>query len=108
MDTRPDPPGWPQWMRDWVLPYIEEELLWPVYAALVGHVVVVFAMALLGTWRGNEKEVFVLVASIVLSIATVAYEWRCTRKLRGVTIGVVVTWVLSVLGAWAADAYEIY
>jgi len=51
----PDP-EWPVWIKDWVIPYISEELMWPILFAVWAHVVM--GLALLVVLGGETTPIW--------------------------------------------------
>lgn len=97
-------PSWPEWVEDWVLPYIAEPALLPVLLALLGHVVVVIAPLVLALVRtGSGYAAAGLLALAVGSAVAVRWELKVHRAPSGVTATVVGTWAVSLLAAWGAD-----
>ncbi|MEZ4237895.1 MAG: hypothetical protein R3F59_17450 [Myxococcota bacterium] len=100
----PPPPGWPDWMERWVLPYVREPALLPVLLALLGHVVVVLVPLMLGTWRtGHGAVVALLVAAVLGSVGLVGFESVRFRRPGAVTLTVLGTWAVSVGLAWFCE-----
>lgn len=98
------PPGWPEWMENWVIPYVREPALWPVLLALLGHVVVALVPMMLATVRDQAGwAILGLLALSALSAWLVGFEVRRFHRPRGVTLAVVSTWLVSVGLAWLAD-----
>ena len=101
-----EPTGWPLWVRRAVLPFLENSGLWPVTAALLGHVAIVLVLMILAAARMESP---LSVASVVLAIgASVwmgAQERRCVGKLGALSVAVSLTWAVALVGAWAADHY---
>ncbi|MFQ5698135.1 MAG: hypothetical protein ACE5IL_07605 [Myxococcota bacterium] len=94
------------WLERWLLPYMRESLLWPVLAAIVGHIVAVVAPALLYALRDHSPlGALALALLLALSVGGAHEEVRqCGRP--GALGGVIlVTWILSGAVALAADHY---
>jgi hypothetical protein len=84
-------------MENWVIPYLREQSLWPVLFALLGHVVVILALALLATWRGEGVVGTVLMSAI--SVGLVGWEVRIFGRPGGMTRSVVLTWIAGIVMA---------
>lgn len=96
-DETPSASGWPAWIDEWVLPYLENRALWPVWVAVIGHVVVAVAGIVLVGLRTGLPE-----AWIGVGLAVVGSAWLVVREARasgpgGVTLTVVLAW-LGALG----------
>lgn len=100
----PPPPGWPDWIERWVLPYLREPALAPVLVALLGHVVVVLAPLMLWSWRtGSGVAAGLLVGLGLGSLGLCAFElWRF-RRPGAVTLTLLVLWAVSVGAAWFGE-----
>lgn len=102
-DETPSPSGWPAWVDEWILPYLQNRALWPVWVALIGHVVVAVAgLVLLGV-RTGLPEAWIAVGAMV-----VGSGWLVIRDARasgpgGVTLTVAIGWVTSLGLAWLAE-----
>lgn len=88
------PPA-PSWFEVWVLPYAREPVLWPVLLAILGHVVLLFAIGLLDLWRGEGFGAAVL--SVALTLALVGWEVRVARRPGALSISIALTWVAGVV-----------
>ncbi len=107
-DETPSTSGWPAWVDEWVLPYLENRALWPVWVALVGHVVVVVAGLVLLAVRTELPEAFV-----VLGLVIAGSGWLVVRDARasgpgGVTLTVGLGWATSLGLAWLAEATGLF
>lgn len=81
---KPDPDNA---LDKWVLPYVRQAELWPVLLALLGHVWVVFALAMLSAWRaGNPLAYFPLGVLLFFSAGSVRWEVRERGGLGAVTV----------------------
>ena len=102
--VEPLPPGWPDWVETWVLPYVRDEALWPVLVALLGHVVVIFAPLVLYVVRTRSPTALGALSLLVLaSVGLVGFETVRFRRPGGVTLVVLATWAVSLGLAWLAD-----
>lgn len=102
--VEPPPPGWPDWVERWVLPYLSEPALAPVLIAVLGHVVVALAPLMLWAWRtGSGVAVALLVIAAAASLALCTFElWRF-RRPRAVTLVLLGLWAASVAAAWFGE-----
>ena len=93
----------------WVFPYLKEPALWPVAFAIIGHIDVVVAMAILETARSlspvSTAALFLLVG---LSGRAVVGEWKKDGKPGPVGITMAIIWSSSSLLAWFADSRGYY
>lgn len=97
--------GWPPWVDQWVMPFIEDTGLWPVLVAFIGHVVVLIAPTLLMAWRNWNALAF----APVFLLAAISGWFLHLDLARGrgpgsVTATVLLTWVLGVVVAYWFDA----
>lgn len=91
---RPPKPRDPTWFEQWVLPYAREPVLWPVLLAILGHVVLLFALGLLRVWRGEGAGAAVL--SAALTVGLVGLEVRAASRPGALAIALGITWALAV------------
>ncbi|MCB9693361.1 MAG: hypothetical protein H6736_16230 [Alphaproteobacteria bacterium] len=105
-DDAPEAPevqrGWPPFVRQWVLPFVEDAGLVPVLVALLGHAMVIIGPLLLALGRGNPGASIPLTPLILLSYWLCRTEHEDSGRLGGVTLSVVLTWVASLGFAWLA------
>ena len=100
----PPPEGMPaddegDWLDVWVLPYIYEPTLWPVFVALAGHVVVLIVPVTLALIRtGDTTAGIALLIVIGLSGLAVRREWVRRKRLGALTVGTVLIWLASAGG----------
>lgn len=103
-EESPPASGWPTWIEEWVLPYLENRALWPVWIALIGHVVVGVAGLLLVGIRSGLPEAWIAVGLLGLgSLWLVGKEWQVRSSPGGVTLTVVLGWLLSGGLVWLAE-----
>ncbi len=89
-------PSWPAWVEDWVWPYLSESMLWPVWIALLGHVVVVVAGMMLVAWRDGTPEAWIGLAVLGLASAALAiWELRIDGRPGGMSLSLLGTWLSS-------------
>ncbi|MEZ4316934.1 MAG: hypothetical protein R3F61_05510 [Myxococcota bacterium] len=96
------PAGWPPWVQQWVMPFLQESGLWPVLVAILGHVVILIAPMLAALSRGNRAMSLPITVVVMVSFWLCRTEYEATGRLRGVTLVVVLVWLASIaLGAVA-------
>ena len=104
-----DARDWPPWFRRTVLPYLSSSPLWPVLAAILGHVVVVVAIAMLEAVRQRSAgAIATLVGLVALSAAAIRFEVRHRSRPGALSLVVLLTWLVTVAVAWAAHRYGVY
>lgn len=92
---------WPKWMREWVLPFIQEELLYPVGMAIAAHFSVVYALMLVSVQRdGWDGPWTWLACSVVTSAAPVIWELSLFKRPAVIALVVSLTWLLAFAIAW--------
>jgi len=107
--SRRDPPDWPPWVKNWILPYIQEPTLWPVLFALLGHVVVIIAPMMLFVQRhGSVKSLIGLCLMAFVSAAFIRFELKYRRRPGGVSFTVLLTWASAAGLAWISDYYGVF
>jgi hypothetical protein len=103
-DPRPASSGWPDWLEQWVLPYLREPALWPVLVAIMGHVVVAVVALELALWRERSVGSGALLALLLAgSGAATTFEIRRSGRPGAVTATLALSWAASVGGAWLAE-----
>ena len=96
---------WPDWFKKWVLPYLEESLLWPILFAVWAHAVLALAVVVSVAISGNLFLGLAL-ATILLSASgrVVWFEWEVKGRPGWIFIFVVVTWLAGALvGYWGME-----
>lgn len=107
-DSRPAP-GWPDWVEQWVLPYLREPVLLPVLIALLGHVVVGLSPLMLAVWRtGNPAAIAALALLSAASVGLSLFEARSQRRPGAVTLTIAGTWLASVGVAVLAERTGVF
>lgn len=106
MDDAPPPrASWPEWVETWVWPYLRDSKLWPVWIAVLGHVVVVLAGLMLVVWREGTPEAWVgLVVLLLGSAALSVQELRVSGRPGPVIASLSLTWLASVGLGWLSEA----
>ncbi len=93
----------------WVFPYLEEPALWPVAFAIVGHIDVVVAMAMLETARSmNPISAAGLFLVLGLTGRAVFDEHKRTGKFGPISALIAIILSSSAALAWVADHYGYY
>ncbi|MBX2798289.1 MAG: hypothetical protein KTR31_11485 [Myxococcales bacterium] len=95
-EEAPAPPAWPAWVEEWVLPYLHNRALWPVWFAILGHVVVVLAGLMLLGWRGTTDGWVLTAVLLAASAALTVQEVRVSGRLGGVALSLGLLWLTSV------------
>jgi len=85
-------------MEDWVIPFMREPVLWPIWVAILGHAVLAVALALLATWRGEGVVGIALVT--LVSVGFAGWELKLFRAPGPVNLSVLGTWLLALPTAW--------
>ena len=76
-----------------MLPYTKETALWPVWAAIMGHVVLLFAMAVLGVVRG--EGFLAAIVSVALTAGVAGWEIRVRGRPGGLGVSLLLTWLVA-------------
>ena len=91
-----------------LLPFLREPTLWPVFAVVVAHVVVIIAPMLVLVWRGEHGWSIVGLALFAASsLLGIVLEIRDRRRPQLLSVLIVAVWGLCALGAWAGVRAEI-
>lgn len=93
---------WPWWVEDWVLPYLEDSILWPVAFALLAHVLIVIVPLEVAWLRVQSAVALVLLAWLLVMTGFVArMEWRARDgRFGALTLSLVLIWLASPPLAW--------
>ena len=102
------PREWPPWVKNWVIPYVSEELLWPVLFAVWAHFVMAIAVVLVFAWRDNPYLGAAL-AFLLLSGSgrMVWFELQVKRRPGWVLASVICTWAAAGLVGYFGAMYNI-
>ena len=99
---------WPEWVQKWVIPYVKEELMWPVIFALWSHFVMAMAVVLAFGWREN---VFLGAALVFLLLSgsgrLVWFEIQVIRRPGWIFLFLVVSWVAATIVAYLGAQYDL-
>lgn len=86
-----------------LLPYLREPTLWPVFAVLLAHVVLLVSPMLVIAWQDPHGwSLFGLFVLAAPSAWGVVAEIRAHGRPRLLSVLIVVTWAICVVGAWLA------
>lgn len=89
-----------------VLDYVDEPALWPVVVVAIAQVSTVLALAMLRLVRdGNLLAGAALFALVFPSVAVCRWERGLRGRLGGLTVTVVLMWLVGALFAWLANRY---
>lgn len=104
-DARDAGEGWPEWVREWVLPYVDDSVLWPVAFSLLGHVVIVIVPLMLQVYRtGSGTAVFVLTLLAGGTGYLIKMELEAIRRPGVLTAVLSFMWLCSLPFAWFAES----
>lgn len=96
--------GWPPWVQDWVLPYLDDSILWPVLFSLLGHVVIVIVPLMLQVLRyQNAGALMILLILLMGSGHLIRMELQALGKPRALTAVLVLMWLSSIPCVWFAE-----
>lgn len=96
--------GWPLWVRDWVLPYVDDSILWPVAFALLAHVVIILVPLMLQVWRyGSVAGAIGLLWLFGCTAYVVRMERAAVGRFGGITVALVLTWLSCIPTAWFCE-----
>ena len=99
---------WPDWVKNWVIPYVTEELMWPVLFALWAHFVMAMAVVLVFGWRENvylgAALVFLMLSGCVRMIW---FEIQVKKRPGWVLLSIVLTWIMAIVVGYYGAQYNI-
>lgn len=104
-DPRPDEGGLqsPSTVENWLMPYVEDQMLWPVLLVLLLHAAAFVAPVLILAFRDLKTgPIFSIGLLLFLSARVFRYDWRVRRRFGAFSWTVVATWVLSIGAAYAS------
>ena len=101
-----DVDGWPVWVRTWVLPYLGESALLPVWLAIWGHVILLLGLSMLATWRGGS--IVPLLGWTLGSVGLLAWELRLFRRPGRVGAWIVLSWIFGLGIAWLGERTGVF
>lgn len=94
---------WHPWVEEFILPYTRIPALWPVLFAILGHVVLVFTMAMLAVWRAPSLKSGIGLAVVLLVSAIPTWlELKAIGKPGRMSFAMGLTWVVAVVIAGIA------
>lgn len=101
-EEQPGPDLWK--LEKIILPFVDNSALWPVGAAVFGHVSVLAGIAMLYVVReGSPGAIVGILALSSLTAALIVREWRRRGRPAGMTVLLALTWIAAVLCAWGGD-----
>ncbi len=93
------------WVDRWVMPYVDDSMLWPVLIVIVLHAVAILAPALLMAIRDHRIPALLVIAILLYgSVRAIVWEVRRRDGAGAITGMLLVTWTLSVIAALYGDA----
>jgi hypothetical protein len=96
--------SWPEWVEDWVLPYVDDFMLWPVAFALLAHVLVVIVPLILAVYRyGSLWSIAWLLGMSYGTVRLIQMERHALGRFGGVTLSLVLMWAPAAPLAWWAQ-----
>lgn len=102
--SEPERQAWPAWVQEWVLPYVDDSVLWPVAVSLLGHVVIVIVPLMLQVWRHGSVGAGVLLAALLVgTVWLVRMEALAVGRVGALTGVLAVMWAVSFPAAWFAE-----
>ncbi len=108
-ETPIDPTDWSARAAEFLLPYLQDPLLWPVTFSFFAHASVVLAPLFLHIARGFAPASLGVVGLLGLgTFRLVQAERRTNGRMGTLTWVLVATWLLGVFLAWVADRYGVY
>ena len=102
-------PKWPDWYSQWVLPFLDEPAIWPVFIAIWGHFVVALTGFILSLYR--DRSPIVMIVALWLFFAcykAMQFEKNHSGRYGKLTSSIVATWLASVALAWFVDYAGLY
>jgi len=91
-----------------VAPFFRDTALYPVTAAVVGHVVLAIALLLLDVVRSPGPFASAALVALVLATLEVWRRGLARRRIGPLGATLVASWLLGALAAWAADRFDLY
>jgi len=99
------PDRWPPLVEKYLLPYLREPAGWPITFAVVGHLAVLQALVGLTVWRSQSPPfLFLFVAYVVMTMAPIRTEWRCSGGFGVITALWAYAWLTTAGIAWWAGS----
>ena len=103
------PQGWPPWVQEWVVPYLEEHALWPVLFAVLGHVLVILVPLMTWAQRSQNPVAYLFLGCILAACGGLArMEWLAIGRLGRLTLVLFLTWAASLPVAWYTGSLGIF
>lgn len=98
----------PDWLSRWVLPYIEDSALWPVLIVLVAHVMAIISPLVALTVRDHSVPAGLAVIWLAyLSFRGARYERRVSERYGSFTWLLLITWAVSLVGAYYGALWDV-
>ncbi len=98
----------PEWLQRWVLPYIEDSALWPVLIVLIAHAMAFISPMIAFTVRDHSFAAGLVVIWLAyLSFRGAQYERRVRDRYGSFTWVLVVTWAVSLVGAYYGALWDV-
>lgn len=89
-------PEWPMFVQNFVFPFLHSAPLRPVLIAMLGHVALLLALAILRVFDGfGLEDVSILFLCVAGSAFPIIEEVRIDRRLGAVTATVLVSWLMG-------------
>lgn len=104
-----EPGGYPAWVERLILPFLREESLWPVLAAILGHVLVGQLFLLRAAMRDHQLPALLALALMLTMSGQLALAERRAIGRFGTFTGIFgATWLLAAVGAWLLRNFEVF
>jgi hypothetical protein len=101
--------GWPPWVEQWVLPYVDDIALWPVLFALLGHVAVILVPLMVQVIRNQSLPALGVLGVLLWNTSLIVrMELRATGRPGRLTAAMVLTWVASLPLAWWTESTGVF
>jgi hypothetical protein len=101
--------GWPPWVEQWVLPYVDDIALWPVLVALLGHVAVILVPLMVQVIRNQSIPALGVLAMLAWnSWLVVRMELRAIGRAGRLTAAMLGTWTISLPLAWWTESIGVF
>lgn len=101
--------GWPPWVVEWILPYVDDSLLWPVLFALLAHVAVVIVPLMTLVIRSQSPAAAAVLFMLAwLTVSLMAVEWRAIGRPGALTAVLGLTWGVCFPFAWYTADWGVF
>ena len=107
-NNAPDQVQWPPWFKNWVLPYVEESLLWPIFFAVWIHFVMALGVMMAMTIR-DQPLLGGAVLFVILSGTgrAIWFEWQVRGRPGMIAVLLILTWICGALTGYWGAAYNL-